>query len=202
MAGTNVDTLARAMNITPRRVQQLAKEGMPKAERGLYDLGACMAWYIRYLQAVVEKRADPNDEGAALEYTLEKSRLAREQADRVALQNAEDRADLGRFSIWSEELTRFLTEIRAAILSLPTKVAPILDGDTNQRRQVLDEAVQEILTRLSAYRPSRRTARVQAVDNFRSHSVETAAAANSQRVGRSKKAAIERVQRRAGTMAN
>ena len=51
-----VDEVARALNLTPRRVQQLRSEGLPSVGRGQYELGPCMAWYIRYLQAALEKR--------------------------------------------------------------------------------------------------------------------------------------------------
>ena len=54
MALVSVESVAGAMDLDPRRVQQLAvREGMPKAGRGRYDLGKCMAWYIRYLHAKI-----------------------------------------------------------------------------------------------------------------------------------------------------
>ncbi len=56
MAEVTVTVLARACHITPRRVQQLVADGMPRTNRGKYDLGVCMSWYIRYLQEQVERR--------------------------------------------------------------------------------------------------------------------------------------------------
>jgi phage terminase Nu1 subunit (DNA packaging protein) len=45
------ETLAKLCNITTRRVEQLAKDGiMVKRERGLYDLWGSVASYIRFLQ--------------------------------------------------------------------------------------------------------------------------------------------------------
>ncbi len=159
MAGANVETVAKALNLTPRRVQQLVNEGMPKGDRGVYDLGQCMAWYIRYLQKALEARKDPDERRESSELNFERARLAREQADKTALQNAELRADLGRLSVWEEELTTFLAEIRAALLRLPTKAAPELHGDTSQRQRILEAAIHEVLRGLAAYRPARRTAR-------------------------------------------
>jgi len=61
VAEVSVTVLARACHITPRRVQQLVAEGMPRTNRGKYDLGVCMSWYIRYLQEQVERRTpNPN----------------------------------------------------------------------------------------------------------------------------------------------
>jgi phage terminase Nu1 subunit (DNA packaging protein) len=51
-----VGKLADALNVTPRRVQQLVADGMPKAKRGRYDLTACLEWYVRFLQNAVEQR--------------------------------------------------------------------------------------------------------------------------------------------------
>ena len=46
-----VKTIASILNLTERRVQQLAHEGIiPKAERGKYDLIGCVRAYIKYLQ--------------------------------------------------------------------------------------------------------------------------------------------------------
>jgi len=55
-----VGEIAAFWNITPRRVQQLvAEEKMPTEGRGQYDLLKCTAWYIRFLQRLVEVRS-PN----------------------------------------------------------------------------------------------------------------------------------------------
>jgi hypothetical protein len=46
----SVHDLARYMGVTPRRVQQLAKEGIiEKAGRGGYDIIRCLAMYVAYL---------------------------------------------------------------------------------------------------------------------------------------------------------
>lgn len=197
MAGANVETVAKAMNISPRRVQQLVAEGMPRAVRGEYDLGQCMAWYIRYLQRAVEKRADPDGDDGSAEFTRERSRLAREQADRTALQNAELRGDLGRIAVWQEELTRLFGEVRAALLSMPTKLAPVLDGDINQRQRTLDSAIHEVLGRLASYRPTRRAARDSDGPGGSRGGATASAEADRQRVGRSGPAAKQR--KRGGT---
>ncbi|MCK9420621.1 MAG: hypothetical protein M0R70_14715 [Nitrospirae bacterium] len=46
----SVNVLARFMNLTPRRVQQLAKEGIiAKARPGGYDVVRCLSMYIAHL---------------------------------------------------------------------------------------------------------------------------------------------------------
>lgn len=186
MAGANVETVAKALNLTPRRVQQLVAEGMPKATRGEYDLGQCMAWYIRYLQKALEARQDPDSRHDLAELTRERARLAKEQADKTALYNAELRGDLGRLSVWQDELARFLSEMRAAFLRLPSKVAPDLNGDVNDRQRRLEAAVHEVLRRLAAYRPTRRTASSQEDDLDHGRRPRATSAANGVSVGRRK----------------
>jgi len=45
-----VNDLARFMNLTPRRIQQLAKEGIIEKDRpGGYDIIRCLSMYIAYL---------------------------------------------------------------------------------------------------------------------------------------------------------
>lgn len=50
MANVSVNDIAKFCRISPRRVQQLVKEGMPSEGRGQYNLAACAQWYIGYLQ--------------------------------------------------------------------------------------------------------------------------------------------------------
>jgi phage terminase Nu1 subunit (DNA packaging protein) len=41
----NVGELAALLGISPRRVQQLVRLGMPRVARGKYDPVACRRWY-------------------------------------------------------------------------------------------------------------------------------------------------------------
>ncbi len=46
-----VETIAELLNLTPRRVYQLTKEGIiPKASRGRYELVPAVRGYIKYLR--------------------------------------------------------------------------------------------------------------------------------------------------------
>jgi phage terminase Nu1 subunit (DNA packaging protein) len=188
MAGANVETVAKAMNITPRRVQQLVNEGMPKATRGEYDLGQCMAWYIRFLQTALEKRTTSEGMVEMAQLTRSRTRLATEQASRTAMLNAELRGDLGRISVWKEELARFLGTIRSALVALPTKLAPVTDGDIRQRRDRLEAGVNEILDKISNYRPTGGAVRDTAGNSGNGARTAAAAEAHGQRMGRRKPA--------------
>ena len=73
MATAPIESLAKLLDLTPRRVQQLAKEGViPKpATRGQYDIIPSVVAYIRHLRAVAS-----GDGGDLL---TEKTRLARKK---------------------------------------------------------------------------------------------------------------------------
>ena len=77
-----VSTIAKLFNLTERRVQQLAKDGViPKANKGKYELVACVQGYIHYLQ----ERAMGKDSAPQDTYT-ERARLLKAQADKTELE--------------------------------------------------------------------------------------------------------------------
>src|SRR5258708_4541806 len=57
--GASRDQVARALNISPRRVNQLCLEGMPRLATGAYNTGACLVWYSRYLLRALAREASP-----------------------------------------------------------------------------------------------------------------------------------------------
>jgi phage terminase Nu1 subunit (DNA packaging protein) len=61
-----IKELAVILNLTPRRVHQLVQEGLPKKSYGRYDRDQCAAFYIRYLHALVEKKAIIDEGGEVL----------------------------------------------------------------------------------------------------------------------------------------
>jgi phage terminase Nu1 subunit (DNA packaging protein) len=145
----NVDAIAKALNLTTRRVHQLKAEGLPTVGRGQYELGPCMAWYIRYLQAALEKRG-PNINPDTPDLLAEKTRLAREQGDKIALENAIKRQQLVYAEdvqqIWSDHISH----AKSKILVIPSKLAPQLVNIDNANviagklRDELDAALAEL----------------------------------------------------------
>lgn len=102
------DFFARLFNLTPRRVQQLAKDGViPRAGRGEYPLLASVRGYVDFLQkAAAGQNRKTFDKG-------ERERLASEQADKVAIENATKRGELVR----REDVEQVVTEMVALLAS-------------------------------------------------------------------------------------
>jgi len=146
----DVEAVAKAMNITPRRVQQLKKEGMPSVGRGQYELGPCMAWYIRFLQQALEKRGPTASEDSA-DLINERVKLTREQREKVALENEIRRGQLADMAevrmAWSDHITRAKTKL----LSMPSKLGPLLINvsDTNIVQQRIKSEVYAALVELA-----------------------------------------------------
>jgi phage terminase Nu1 subunit (DNA packaging protein) len=110
MAVVSVGKVAKALNLTPQRVQQLANEGLPREDRGKYDLGKCMLWYIRYLQAALERKGVLMGDGGYAGEREERVRLLRAEAELKQMELAKQRgqlvtiADVGRNGvIWSSQ---------------------------------------------------------------------------------------------------
>lgn len=145
----NVDAIAKALNLSTRRVHQLKAEGLPTVGRGQYELGPCMAWYIRYLQSKLEKLG-PNTNPETPDLLVEKTRLAKEQGDKIALENAIRRGQL----VYADEVSRVwadhISSAKSKILVIPSKLGPQLVNIDNANviagklRDELDAALAEL----------------------------------------------------------
>ena len=151
MALVGVEKVAQALNVTPRRVQQLCDEGMPRAGYGQYDLGHCMAWYIRFLQATLERREIPQIDAVAAALKGERQRLLRAQADLTETELAERRRTLVPIAMLEETMGRMISSARARILQLPGTVAPELEGlNRDEIKRKLTATVHQLLTVLAS----------------------------------------------------
>ena len=145
----NVGTIANALNLTTRRVHQLKAEGLPTVGRGQYEIGPCMAWYIRYLQNALEKRG-PNVNPDTPDLLAEKTRLAREQGDKLAIENSIKRGELVYVSDVVQTWADHIASARAKLLAMPTKLAPQLVSQSNANviavriREEIDAALDEL----------------------------------------------------------
>lgn len=169
MAATvKVEVVAKALNLTPRRIMQLAKEGMPRAERGQYDPWACALWYIRYLQKALEARGTQNDDGSATSWREERKRLIRLQANNEEL---EYRKRLGELMPVDEVRSKFVTfagTVHDRFIALPSRLSPRLEGESREVIRVkLFEAIRDTLNGLSQEPTGRASGRDRTGNNRR-----------------------------------
>ena len=123
-----ITKLSELMHLTPRRVQQLAHEGMPKAARGLYDEVACLSWYVTYLQ----------DKMAAGATNQNGELSGKERADlATAMMRELDLAERQKQVITVAEAEQFTTElVRPAcreLLAIEARLRPKIGAEAAAR---------------------------------------------------------------------
>lgn len=146
-----VSIIAQLLNLSDRRVQQLAKDGIiPKADKGKYDLVSSVRSYVKYLY---ERAFGQNNE--SIDSHVEKARLLKAQAAKAELELAVMQDKYMEISevefLWSGMVLAF----RSKMLSLPTKLTPTLAGASNdfaKIEHILENEINEALLYLSKYR--------------------------------------------------
>lgn len=172
MANPNIPvaSLARLFNLTERRIQQMARDGIiPKPEKGKYDLIGCTRAYIKYLQERASGReVEPQDA------YLERARLLKAQADKTELEvksmNGEVVPSEQVEMLWSGLVAAF----RAKMLAMPTRCAlRVMNLKTYPEiESCLRDHVHEALTELSRYDPEQHSI----IDSAESSELSSAAA--------------------------
>jgi len=114
------DVIANLLNISERRVEQLVKKKIiPKAGRGVFDLGSTVQSYIRYLQGICSgaiKSGEPSELDKRL---LEAKVLERESKAR----QAKYRADAMEQELANKKLSQKISKIPDELLSLLGKLS-------------------------------------------------------------------------------
>jgi phage terminase Nu1 subunit (DNA packaging protein) len=128
-----IKQIAEILNLTRSRIQQLVQEGLPKKLRGKYDQDVCVGWYIRYLQALVEKKAIVGEGGAVLaDERHERLRLLSADADLREIELARERGQLVAIEDVEHEMADLILVTKARVLAVGARVAPALVGETSR----------------------------------------------------------------------
>jgi len=152
--------MAYLLDITTRRLLQLAEEGVVKPlRRGSWDLVETTHGYIRYLRGGQKGPAD------GLDARRERARLLKAQADRAELETAILRADAIPSEVVKDVWSQIIGAARARLLALPNRLAvhaaTLTDYATTER--LARELVNEALHELSEFEPDLyRTSRARA----------------------------------------
>jgi len=113
-----VTTIAKLLDLTDRRVQQLANDGViPRAERGRYDLIATVQGYVRFL------RERAFGAVANTDAHTEKTRLTAAQASIAEMTEMEMRGELVRAGDVRREIYTASRQIRNTMLTMPDRIA-------------------------------------------------------------------------------
>ncbi len=138
------------------------------------------------------------ERGEELDLTQERARQAKEQADKLALENKQSRSELVAMGDVVREVGRMIASCKARLLSIPTALSTYLVNieDATSIESQLRDAISEALTELEGYDPS--SGDGQGTDV----AVEAPAKANGKRVGGRRKKAKPRSKRATRPVAN
>ncbi|MEM7695297.1 MAG: DNA packaging protein [Pseudomonadota bacterium] len=142
----SADELAALLGITQQRVSALLKAGvLIRPKRGAYPLAENVGRYCAHLRETASGRG--GQDGVS-ELTAERARLAREQADRQALKNAELRGELVRADAVRERWEDVARTARARLLAIPSRIRGRLALSQDQVA-ILDREVRDALEGLA-----------------------------------------------------
>jgi len=142
-----ISVIARLLDLSERRVQQLSREGViPKAERGQYDLIGSVRGYVRYLRDQALKA-----QAGAPDYALERARFIRARADLAEMEAEEKRRSLIAAEQIEAAWIAVLALLRTRLLALPDRLAPqVFEQSTvGDTRNLIRAAIREVLDDLA-----------------------------------------------------
>ena len=116
--------LAEWLGLTPNRVSALGRDGtIPRTDDKRYPLRAAIRAYCEHARAgATGRRVDS-------ELAAEKLRSAKATAEKLELQNAKARGDLLDGRQVANEWRSIITDLRAAVLAVPSRVASRMGMD-------------------------------------------------------------------------
>ncbi len=125
-------TLASHFNLSPRRIRQLATDGMPKIGRDKFDFAESAAFYVRFLQNALENKGAPvGDDGLAI-FKGQRARSLLASAELKEFELEQKRANLVTRADANKFLTEFQRMVRARISSVAAPLAIEVRGETSQ----------------------------------------------------------------------
>jgi phage terminase Nu1 subunit (DNA packaging protein) len=200
--------VAEHLFLNQASVSDLVRRGvLAKVARGAYDLVACRKAYILHIREQAAGRAavTAEDGEELLDLVQQRARLAKEQADKTAMENAARRAETITRTDFVRATQGVIVQARAKLLSIPSKLAAVLAGIDTPRavQDRLTTAIHEALAELAGTRgvsspPGEPGSG--GSDNGSDEGVGAAAPPDRKRVGRPKPKVKPRGKRRAGKL--
>lgn len=151
----NSATLEKIIGVSDRRIRQLAEEGIViRAAKGRYKLKDSIMNYILTLKVAMEAAGTDSPDG---ELDLEEEKAIHERVKRhiSELKLQVMKGELHRSGDVERVMTDMLVSIRARLLAMPTKLAPLLvaRNDVGYIRTALNREVLDALNELKDYNP-------------------------------------------------
>lgn len=150
----DLKTLSELLNISARRIQQLANEGtVHKASRGKYDLTRSVQGYITYLNDQIPNKANGDTNTDSRSVTeMGRAVLMTEKAKMAKIERREMEGGLKPAEEVRKEAYSAAVNVRRAMLTLPDRLSPVLVNmsDSREIRSFLRRELTAGLTDVSA----------------------------------------------------
>lgn len=149
----------RMTMLTPTQLQEVTGKSYPTIRKRIANLMPVHedgnTRYYNAQEAIAAIMLADDGRGMSLDLQKERARLAKEQADKTAMENAEKRGDLVSSRKMAEAWANVLTTVKTKFLSVPTKAAPLVMGCQSlpEVKAVLEELIHECLSELSGTPP-------------------------------------------------
>ena len=173
----SLETISKLLDLSPRRVQQLSKEGViPKAERGRYQLVPAVRGYINYLR---ERTLNPN----VISFEEVRAKKLSAEAELTVIELREKKGELVQLQEVVESWVEIIGACKTRMLSIPAKLAPIVAVENTPAicKDLIDEQINEALSELAQWVNNEYTS--QDADAQRIDGVETTAETDCEPMG-------------------
>lgn len=141
--------IAERLRLTPRRIQQLNGEGLPRVTRGKYDVDAVLDWYIAHLEKRLAGESDEDSHNVS--QRKHELRLLAAKADLQEIELATKRRELVSVVDVEKQMTDLVITTKARILSVPARLAADLVGEQSRvmAQAKVEKALKEALSHLA-----------------------------------------------------
>lgn len=141
--------LSTWLGVSVKAISELqGTDRLPRWGRGDIPLKEAVVAYCKILREAAAGRSGAGGEAGLAD---QRSRLAAEQADKAAMENAARRRELLPVEEVNEAVTSAFARVRARLLAIPSKAAPRVHalGTAAEAQAVLTELVHEALEELA-----------------------------------------------------
>lgn len=141
---------AREVNLSPGRISQMISAGLPVEDNGQIDIARGKLWMLENIDPR-RSAAQPQGRLSFERPTTEsqRDRLAREQADNVALKNAAMRRELVPAADVEREWTDMIRQARSSILAVPSRLRQMLPGLSTDDVAMIDAELRRVIEELA-----------------------------------------------------
>lgn len=138
--------LANIFGLTERRIQQLADEGMPRIEKGKWDLKACARFYIENLRASTEQNSGDT-------VVKEKVRLLKARSERAELDNERIKTTTVTLEEVKQEALEVANVVREELEAMPGRLTPEIASEEKPAafvKNILEKATRQALNSIAS----------------------------------------------------